>query len=116
MKNRLFYIGLGCVLSTLLWTILAATPPRVRYLARESEVIETLFVGRLYCHELSVLNKDNEEVMAMLDMSEGATLAIRETDPKPDDREYVFLRADALSFFNKLFTDANKKQKKEFVD
>ena len=50
--------------------------------------------------------------MAMLDTSEGATLAIWKTNPKPDDGEYVFLRADALSFFNKLFADANEKPKR----
>ena len=39
MKNRMFYIGLGCVLSTLFWTIIAATPPRTRYLVPEHEFL-----------------------------------------------------------------------------
>ena len=50
-SNRMFYIGLGCVFSTLFWTITAAVV---------SDQKESLEVDTLTCKELRVLDKDGK--------------------------------------------------------
>ena len=48
-SNRLFYIGLGCLISTLCWTVVM--------IAREERNLSHLEVDRLICNELQVLDK-----------------------------------------------------------
>ena len=139
-SNRLFYIGIGCVFSTLFWTITAAVVSDNPYNKQMKEFV----VERLICRELSVVNEDDEEIMAMLDTPKGATLIIQKINPLDiEDRTHVSLRASSLSFFNtkntrvvsldnydeygafmladkdgyiKWLADSNKKREKEFMD
>lgn len=51
-SNRMFYIGLGCLISTLCWTIVT--------IAKEERNLPNLEVNRLTCNELRVLDKDGK--------------------------------------------------------
>jgi len=66
-SNRLFYIGLGCVLSTLLWTLTAAVvsdPPIYPYKDKK----EILQVDHLICSEFSLVDANGIEVIAMFNL------------------------------------------------
>ena len=63
-SNRLFYIGLGCVFSTLFWTLTTAVvsdPPIHPYKDKK----EILQVDHLICSEFSLVDKNGIEVIAM---------------------------------------------------
>lgn len=67
-SNRLFYIGIGCVLSTLLWTLTAAVvsdPPIHPYKDKK----EILQVDHLICSEFSLVDKNGTEVIAMFNLA-----------------------------------------------
>lgn len=51
-SNRMFYIGLGCLFSTLCWTVLT--------IAKEERNLSNLEVNRLTCKELRILDKDGK--------------------------------------------------------
>lgn len=51
-SNRMFYIGLGCVFSTLCWTVVL--------IAKQEQNLSNLEVNRLTCKELRVLDKDGK--------------------------------------------------------
>ena len=62
-SNRLFYIGLGCLISTLCWTVVM--------IAREERNLSHLEVDRLICNELQVLDKDGKVGIHMYDRPYG---------------------------------------------
>lgn len=51
-SNRMFYIGLGCLISTLCWTVVV--------IARDDRNLPNLEVDTLTCKELRVLDKDGK--------------------------------------------------------
>lgn len=58
-SNRMFYIGLGCILSTLFWTLTAAVvsdPP----IYPDKDKKETLEVDRIVCKEINVLDSNGK--------------------------------------------------------
>ena len=61
--NRMFYIGLGCLISTLCWTIVT--------IAKEERNLPNLEVNRLTCKELRVLDKDGKIGIQMYDRPYG---------------------------------------------
>lgn len=61
--NRMFYIGLGCLISTLCWTIFM--------IARDQQNRSHLEVDTLTCKELRVLDKDNKVGIRMYDRPYG---------------------------------------------
>ena len=52
MKNRMFYIGLGCIISTLCWTVFM--------ILRAEAKLPSLEVDTLTCKEIRVLDKDGK--------------------------------------------------------
>ena len=62
-SNRMFYIGLGCLLSTLCWTIVM--------IAREKQNLSNLEVDTLTCKELRVLDKNGKVGILMYDRPYG---------------------------------------------
>ena len=53
-SNRLFYIGLGCLFSTLCWTIVMV--------AKDNRNLSTLQVDHLICNDIRVLDRDGRLV------------------------------------------------------
>ena len=62
-SNRMFYIGLGCLLSTLCWTVVM--------IVREERNLSNLEVDRLTCKEIRVLDKDGKVGIRMYDRPYG---------------------------------------------
>ena len=62
-SNRMFYIGLGCLFSTLCWTVLT--------IAKEEQNLSNLEVDRLVCKELRVLDKNGKVGIWMYDRPYG---------------------------------------------
>ena len=62
-SNRLFYIGLGCLISTFCWTVVM--------IARDDRNLSHLEVDRLICKELQVLDKDGKVGIHMYDRPYG---------------------------------------------
>lgn len=103
--NRMFYIGLGCVFSTLFWTITA-------FVAQENQSNEqkkkTLRVDHLICSEFSLVNENDEEVMTMLnqhpgDPTKGPVFAIQDMRYTKDGKEsmgHLSLYRDGLALYN----------------
>lgn len=76
-SNRLFYIGLGCVLSTLLWTLTAAVvsdSPVYPYKGKK----EILQVDHLICSEFSLVDENNIESMAMFNLKGDPVMVIKD--------------------------------------
>ena len=75
-SNRLFYIGLGCLFSTLCWTVIV--------IARDDRNLPNLEVDTLTCKELRVLDKDDKVGIRMYDRpygdGGGSVLVISVTD------------------------------------
>lgn len=63
MKNRMFYIGLGCIISTLCWTVFM--------ILRAEAKLPSLEVDTLTCKELRVLDKDGKVGIHMYDRPYG---------------------------------------------
>ena len=51
-SNRMFYIGLGCLISTLCWTVIL--------IAKQEQNLPDLEINRLTCKEVRVLDKDGK--------------------------------------------------------
>ena len=62
-SNRMFYIGLGCLFSTLCWTVVM--------IVREERNLSNLEVDRLTCKEIRVLDKDGKVGILMYDHQYG---------------------------------------------
>ena len=62
-SNRLFYIGIGCLISTLCWTIFV--------IAKEETNLSKLEVDRIVCKELHVLDKDGKVGILIYDRPYG---------------------------------------------
>ena len=104
-SNRMFYIGLGCVFSTLFWTITA-------FVAQENQSNEqkkkTFRVEHLICSEFSLVNENDEEVIAMLnqhpgDPNKGPTFIIQDMRHREDGTEsfgHLSLYRDGLALYN----------------
>lgn len=58
-SNRMFYIGLGCLFSTLCWTIVT--------IAKEERNLPNLKVNQLICSDIRVLNENGEESIIIND-------------------------------------------------
>ncbi len=54
-SNRMFYIGLGCLFSTLCWTIVMV--------AKDDRNLSTLQVDHLICNDIRVLDRDGREAI-----------------------------------------------------
>ena len=103
--NRMFYIGLGCVFSTLFWTITA-------FVAQENQSSEqkkkTFRVEHLICSEFSLVNENDEEVMVMLnqhpaDPNKGPTFVIQDMRHRKDGTEslgHLSLYRNGLTLYN----------------
>ncbi|MYE89847.1 hypothetical protein F4X33_12715 [Candidatus Poribacteria bacterium] len=62
-SNRMFYIGIGCLFSTLCWTVVL--------IAKQEQNLPNLEVNRLTCKELRVLDKDDKVGIHMYDRPYG---------------------------------------------
>ena len=62
-SNRMFYIGLGCLFSTLCWTVVT--------IAREERNLSNLEINTLTCKEIRVLDKDGKIGIQMYDRPYG---------------------------------------------
>ena len=103
--NRTFYIGLGCLFSTLCWTLTAFVAPENQ---PNEQKMKTLKVDHLICSELSIVNENGEEVMAMLnqhpaDPSRGPVFTIQDMRYREDGKEsmaHLALYRDGLVLYN----------------
>ena len=62
-SNRMFYIGIGCLIFTLCWTVFV--------IAREKQNLSNLEVNRLVCSKMVVLDKDGKEGLVIGDYKFG---------------------------------------------
>ena len=107
-SNRLFYIGLGCVLSTLFWTITTAVVPDNHPIQQPiypyKDKKEILQVDHLICSEFSLVNKDGKEVIGMFEMPErGHVIVIKDSPDNVTDegfKGHLTLYGNGLGVFN----------------
>ena len=74
-SNRMFYIGLGCLLSTLCWTVFM--------IVRAERNVSNLEVDRLTCSDIRVLNRNGEESIIINDP---------DNDPKWSASTYIKIK------------------------
>ena len=96
-SNRLFYIGLGCILSTLCWTLTAAVvsdQPIYPYKDKK----EILQVDHLICSEFSLVNEEGIEIIGMFKLAEkGHVIAIKEGI---GSNAHLILQSDGMRIYN----------------
>ena len=104
-SNRLFYIGLGCVLSTLCWIITAVVAPENQSNEQKMKILK---VDRLICSELMIVDSNDNVVISMLNQHPGepnlgAILAIQDMRPNEKGevtRRHLTLYGDGLGIYN----------------
>ena len=112
-SNRMFYIGLGCLFSTLCWTITALVEPENQPSEQNLDALynkemKALKVERLICSELSIVDENGKEVMVMLnqhpaDPSRGPVFSIQDMRHREDGKEsmaHLALYRDGLVLYN----------------
>lgn len=102
-SNRMFYIGLGCLFSTLFWTITTAVvPDQPIYPYKDKK--EILQVDHLICSEFSLVNEDGKEVIGMFKMPErGHVIVIKDLPDDPANKGFkghLTLYGNGIGVFN----------------
>ncbi len=103
-SNRMFYIGLGCVLSTLFWTLTSVVVSQTQPIYPYKDKKEILQVDHLICSEFSLVNKDDTEVIGMFNMPErGHVIVIKDLRDASADKDFkghLTLYGNGLGVFN----------------
>lgn len=88
-SNRMFYIGLGCVLSTLFWTLTTVVVSQTQPIYSYKDKKEILQVDHLICSEFSLVNEDDKEVIRMFEKPErGHVIIITDMTDDAADKDF----------------------------
>ena len=99
--HRMFYIGLGCLLSTLCWTITSFVATANDPYEKE---MKELVLERLTCREISIVDENGEEAMAIFEAPDkGYILYIRDirtSEGVESNKTHLTLYANGLGLYN----------------
>ena len=78
-SNRMFYIGIGCLISTLCWTAVI--------IAKDEQNLSNLEINRLVCSDIRVLDENGEESIIINDP---------DNDPKGSAVGYIRIKDNSI--------------------